>query len=375
MALVDMHSSWLVINSIVGCTNACKYCLLQDKENNLRNPKILGTPKETIKELLQFKFYDPSIPLCLFPNTDIFLNEQNRNYLLETLKELEKNNISNDLILITKCFIPLEIIEKLKAIQTKGINIVVYLSYSGLDKQMEPHVNHEEIKKNFQNLKDYGIPIIHYYRPFIEENSKKEKITETLDFVAQYTPVSVVTGLMYVPTMMEKNKEWEYLNQASKKDLARATSIWPEEAWQFFYESYNHKQNIYGTNTCALNTILKRASKQYYGSYECTHYNHCSEEQKKICNKCYNKNNKQEILEKLDRLLKQLGITESFTYEWDEYNSLKIEGVDLEVKTLSYLSYRLGIKIYSAEGRALNDIYNSSLNGAKPFILRRKKDE
>jgi len=30
MQLVEMHSSWLVLNSIVGCTNACKYCLLQD---------------------------------------------------------------------------------------------------------------------------------------------------------------------------------------------------------------------------------------------------------------------------------------------------------------------------------------------------------
>lgn len=49
MALVEMHSSWLVLNSIVGCTNACKYCFLQDKSNNLCSPKILGTPEETIK--------------------------------------------------------------------------------------------------------------------------------------------------------------------------------------------------------------------------------------------------------------------------------------------------------------------------------------
>jgi len=40
MPLVDMHSSWLVINSIVGCTNACKYCFLQDKNNHLHQPKI-----------------------------------------------------------------------------------------------------------------------------------------------------------------------------------------------------------------------------------------------------------------------------------------------------------------------------------------------
>jgi len=56
MQLIEMHSSWLVLNSIVGCTNACKYCLLQDKDNNICKPKILGTPEETIKELLNFKY-------------------------------------------------------------------------------------------------------------------------------------------------------------------------------------------------------------------------------------------------------------------------------------------------------------------------------
>ena len=58
MALVDMHSSWLVVNSIVGCTNACKYCLLQDSNNNLCSPKILGTPEQAIDELLNLIFYN-----------------------------------------------------------------------------------------------------------------------------------------------------------------------------------------------------------------------------------------------------------------------------------------------------------------------------
>lgn len=69
------------------------------------------------------------IPVCLFPNTDIFLNEDNINYLLETLDELENQKIYNDLIIVTKCKIPDVVLKRLKSMINNGRNIVVYLSY------------------------------------------------------------------------------------------------------------------------------------------------------------------------------------------------------------------------------------------------------
>lgn len=371
MALVDMHSSWLVINSIAGCTNACKYCLLQDNGNNLCAPKILGTPQEAVQELKNFKYYDESLPLCLFPNTDIFLNESNMNYLLETLKELENNNINNTLILITKCLIPDRILNELKRIQDSGRKVVVYLSYSNLGNDIEPNVKHEDIRTNFKKLNEIGIPIVHYYRPFIPQNSNPDKIRETLDFVHQYTPVSATMGLMYVPTMMDKNKIWEYLNVEDKETLKRAVSIWPYDAWNYFYNEYDREQLFFQTNTCALNTILGNPSTQYYGTYECENYNHCSEEQRELCRKHSTSLNQDEVIEKLNILFNHLGIDDEYEYEFDDKHGLKIKGIRLDVKSLSYLSYLLGVKVYVDNGRALNDIYNSTLNGSKPLVLKR----
>lgn len=372
MALVDMHSSWLVINSIVGCTNGCKYCLLQDNGKNLCKPKILGTPKQAIQELVDFKYYDKNLPLCLFPNTDIFLNESNISYLLETLKELEIKMVKNDLILITKCLIPENVIQILKQMQNNGRNIVVYLSYSNLGKDIEPNVNTDDIKANFENLYKYEIPTVHYYRPFIPQNSREDRIKETLSFVHQYTPVSATMGLMYVPNMIGQDPTWDYLKQYDEEVLKKAVSLWPRSAWDYFYNNYNEEQQIFQTNTCALNSVLKRPSLQYYGTYECNQYNHCSEEQRKRCEKSHKEINKQILINKLNLLLNKLKITGDYIYEFDNENGLKIVGLMLDVKTLSYLSYLLGIKVYVDNGIGLNATYNSSLNGAKPFILERK---
>lgn len=67
-----MHSSWLVVNSIVGCSNFCKYCLLQDLEHHKCFSKVLGSPDAAIRELIKYKYYSEKVLVCLFPNTDIF---------------------------------------------------------------------------------------------------------------------------------------------------------------------------------------------------------------------------------------------------------------------------------------------------------------
>ena len=45
---------------------------------------------------------------------------------------MEQRNIKNNLVIITKCAIPMLAIEKVKALKEKGINTIFYISYSGL---------------------------------------------------------------------------------------------------------------------------------------------------------------------------------------------------------------------------------------------------
>lgn len=93
MSVIEMHSSWFAINSIVGCPNGCKYCLLQVTNDNNCLPKELATPKESVKQLLEYKYYDEDIPVCLLPNTDVFVNPKNYYVIQTSIRSLPRLNL------------------------------------------------------------------------------------------------------------------------------------------------------------------------------------------------------------------------------------------------------------------------------------------
>lgn len=370
MAVVEMHSSWLAINSILGCPNGCKYCLLQATGDNNCFPKQLSTPKEAVETLLDYKYYDKDIPLCLLPNTDVFVNPKNFKYLLELLDEIEKHNIKNDLIIITKCKIPEEMITRAKKIKENNQNIVFYISYSGLGKEIEPRISEEILRDNFKRLSENGIDVIHYYRPFLPQNSDSKKITEILNYVNQYTDISVTTGLALIETFIDKIECWDEVKKNKDKCL-KANCVWPENAWNYFNDNYSHKQQIFQTNTCGLNTKLKRPSTQYYGSFECQNYNHCSEEQRERCRLAHQQLNRELIISRCKRLLEKLDFDiTNVEYVFDGYGSLELKNIDLKISDASYLSYKLGVKVYISTNNIVKTTYNSTLNGARPLVLK-----
>jgi len=370
MSVIEMHSSWLAINSIVGCPNGCKYCLLQATNDNNCLPKELATAEESVKQLLEYKYYDEDIPVCLLPNTDVFVNPKNVKYLLKLLDEIEKNNVPNDLIIITKCRITDEVINKVKELKSKGQNVVFYISYSGLGKEIEPRISEEILRDNFKRLSENGIDVIHYYRPFLPQNSDPEKIKEILDYVNQYTDISVTTGLALIETFINKIDCWDEIKENKEASL-KANCVWPETAWNYFNDNYSHQQQIFQTNTCGLNTKLKRPSTQYYGTEECLKYNHCSKEQRERCRLAHQKISEDLIKMRCSLLLDKLGFDSKIVeYNFDEYGSLELKNIDLKISDASYLSYKLGIKVYVSTNNIVKDTYNSTLNGAKPLVLK-----
>ena len=370
MSVIEMHSSWLAINSIVGCPNGCKYCLLQATNDNNCLPKELATPKESVKQLLEYKYYDKDIPLCLLPNTDVFVNPKNTKYLLELLDELDKNNIKNDLIIITKCRITDEVIDKVKYLKLKGQNVIFYISYSGLGKDIEPRISEQVLKDNFKKLKENNIDVIHYFRPFLPQNADPKKIKEILDFVNQYTDISVTTGLALIETFIDKIDCWDEIKKNKEASL-KANCVWPESAWNYFNNNYSHSQQVFQTNTCGLNAKLNRPSTQYYGTEECLKYNHCSKEQRERCRLAHQKLDEQLVILKCFSLLEKLGFDiQKVGYHFDEYGSLELKNIDLKISDASYLSYKLGVKVYITTNDIVKDTYNSTLNGAKPLVLK-----
>lgn len=369
MAIIEMHSSWLAINSVLGCPNGCKYCLLQATGNNNAKPKELATPHDSINALLSYKYYDKSIPVCLLPNTDVFVTKSNINYLLNLLDEIETRNIKNDLIIITKCEIPDLIISKVLELKTKGHNVIFYISYSGLPKEIEPNISKNILINNFRKLKQNNIDVIHYYRPFLPQNSSKKEIESVIDEINKYTDISVITGFALIQNFIDKIDFWPDIINNKEKCL-KANCVWPRTAWEFFNKDYKKRQYVFQTNTCGLYSKLKRPS-HYYGSYECLNYNHCSKEQKYRCKKRHEMIDK--ITQELNcyKLLKKLGYDISnIDLRYDMYNSIVLQNINLKISDLSYLSYMLETKVYIKNNNILEDTYNSTLNGAKPLVLK-----
>lgn len=370
MSVIEMHSSWLAINSIVGCPNGCKYCLLQATNDNNCFPRQLVSPKEAVNQLLEYKYYDKDIPLCLLPNTDVFVNPKNIEYLLDLLQEIENQNVKNDLIIITKCNITDNVIKKVKEIKEKGQNVVFYISYSGLGKDIEPRISEETLQNNFKKLKENDIDVIHYFRPFLPQNSDPKRIEEILNFVNKYTDVSVTTGLALIETFIDKIECWDEVKE-NRELCLKANCVWPESAWNYFNEDYSHEQQIFQTNTCGLNTKLKRPSTQYYGTEECLNYNHCSKEQRERCKLAHQELKKELIKEKCLILLAKLCFnTENVEFNFDKFGSLELKNIDLKISDASYLSYKLGVKVYISTNKIVSNTYNSTLNGAKPLVLK-----
>ena len=77
-SIIEMHDTWLTVNSIVGCTNGCKYCFLQATGDNKARPRIKADAAKAISCLFSSKYYTTSIPICLLPNTDPFLNDAHK---------------------------------------------------------------------------------------------------------------------------------------------------------------------------------------------------------------------------------------------------------------------------------------------------------
>lgn len=364
--VVQMHATWLAVNSVIGCTNGCKYCFLQSTNKNISEPLYLKSGRMAIDDLINSKYYLEDIPVCLLPNTDVFLNKINMEYLKELLYEIDKRDLKNPIILITKCFIPENFIKYIKQFKDNGHEIVIYLSLSGLPQELEPNVNHNLIRKNFVNLYKNGIDVIHYYRPITPLNSKKEEITKMLDFVSKYANSSVIGGLKIKEDYFELIKFWPKLFNMKKQCLL-ADAIWPKETYNFFYNNYKHSHVIYQTNYCALMQTLNKPAISYYDTNECNNCNICPQKQREKCRKEFT-NLKSKTKDEVIKQINKIGYKISEEDIEIKENKIKIYDVNLNVGDIAYLTFALKSVIISEKSNSLN-YWNSPLNGSKPLVV------
>lgn len=362
--IINRHATWLVVNPIQGCPNSCKYCFLQSINGTGIRPIKIADECTTIGLIKKSKYYSDKIPLCLFSQTDIFSTPSNITYLKEFLGILNERKFNNPIILITKCFIPGDVIELLRRMVLNGLPIVVYLSYSGLDSSIEVGIKEKWARKNFLSLKAANIPTIHYFRPIIPLNASSKRIDEILSFVSQYAAASVVAGLKVEESFLDKMSFWPQVS--SNPSCVEAECVWPKgakEVLRMISQKYSHP--IFETNTCALSFVL--GIEEQYGFYDslpCRAFNICPDSMRtkcKNCSKSLRSRDPESITATFKHLLKRLNIDSDSLVVSIVNDHISVQNVPLTVEDICYLSGELHMRI-ECESMVKGNYWNTSVN-------------
>jgi len=195
--LIAYHDSWISLDPIIGCRYNCQYCVLRLPAWTQKIPERLFSPEEAVDRLINHRYFvhDKTV-ICFGNRTDSFLKD-NIDFTLRVLLEFEKHNLSNPICIATKCQIPMKFIKEVKTL--KDLKLIIFLSYSGLAKHLEPGIDFLSIRKTFKVLANEGIPVVHFWRPLIPSNTSDSQIQNMLAFVSKYAKASVIVGLKYSP--------------------------------------------------------------------------------------------------------------------------------------------------------------------------------
>lgn len=361
--IVDIHATWLVLNPIQGCPKQCKYCFLRERRLNKIKPITLVSPEKAVDLLTESKFYLPNIPLCLFSQTDAFSTQENIEYLKQLIKLLMEKNIKNPIVFISKCHIPDEFIKLIDKYEKLGHKFLFFLSYSGLDKSIELGVDRKTIENNFIRLAKYNKKIIHYWRPFIPQNSSKKEIDKIYNFVRKYCIASVAIGLKTNVDIID-NIDWDDLKM-NKKQALQSDNVWSNEAYQYIWNKLAKKYDypIYQTTSCALGLALNEAERKFfYGTEICLNCNRCPKVQRERCNKKakeFRQIKKEEVILLLKKLNKEI---DNAQIEIVKRNII-IKNLELSFNEISFLTDVLGSKVIATKKQG-GYYWNTSINNA-----------
>jgi hypothetical protein len=250
-----------------------------------KDSEIIASPSEAINQLLSSPTYHPDSVVMLASETDAFMSKKNIEYFKNLITEWSERKISNPVAMVTKCHIPDDFI---KFAQESEIKILFYLSYSGLSKPIEPTTKIDDLKNNFIRLKEAGLPIVHYWRPFLPQNSSPEIINEIVKNVVPYADCSMVNGLKINDGIIEKIKPYWPEIEKFKGITEQIGSVWPRGVRNYIknlmsteYPNYP----IYWTNSCAISHQLNRPDfNAFFGSVYCENSN-CPPKQRNLCKK------------------------------------------------------------------------------------------
>lgn len=197
---VCYYNGHIALNPFMGCNLGCTYCYRTDMGFNIKFPIRIFSDEYIIQLLQENPYYNSKIFISLHTlTTDPFVPNVKES-TFQLLKLLQKYNIKNDVIIITKYYLEKNDIEILNTY--KNNKIFIFVTYNANSPEIEPLSKISKINdkrwETVKLLKKYAADNIfyaHYYRPIIVgENDDDESIKQSLLFGQDYG-MSVLGGL------------------------------------------------------------------------------------------------------------------------------------------------------------------------------------
>lgn len=283
--IVDQHATWIAVNPVQGCPKVCSYCFLNERGQTAVRPEQLASPAETVDLLIVSGYYAPDRPVALYTWTDVMALPQSRVHLVELLAVLADRKVPNPVVLITKCFIPDDVLDAVMAAHRAGLRTIVYVSYSGLGRDIERGIRHEELRSNFPRLAQAGVPLVHYWRPAFPESATARTMEAVLDWAAAYAWCTMAAGLKVEPAALSRLAAlWPGL--ATTPGVTEAECVYPKAFWEFIHTTRLRHPGypLFHTNSCALAYVLGQADRfGVFGGDVCKSRNYCPSTQRRRC--------------------------------------------------------------------------------------------
>lgn len=283
--IVDQHATWIAVNPIQGCPKACAYCFLNERGQTAVRPERLADPDETADLLAASPFYAPDRPVALYTWTDVMALTASRSHLTDLLAVLAERQFPNPVVLITKCLVPDDAIVAVTTAREAGLRVIVYVSYSGLGRDIERGIRHEALKANFPRLAQAGVPVVHYWRPAFPESATTQTMETVLDWVVPYAMCTVAAGLKVEPAALPRLAGlWPELS--ATRGATTAEGVYPRPFWEFIHhtEQRHPAYPLFHTNSCALAYVLGQPDRfGILGGEVCSLRNHCPPAQRHRC--------------------------------------------------------------------------------------------
>ncbi|PJM98521.1 hypothetical protein CG740_35360 [Streptomyces sp. CB01201] len=207
------HAGMLILNPILGCNFGCVYCFRADEQRESVDWFLSGRPTKVLEEdvlvdrLARHPLFVPgTTQLGLHTaTTDPFL-PQVRDSTFRILEILERRGWTNDVMIITKCYLRDQDIDRLASFTS--FRILLFLTHNAAPEGMEKMgAGPEYLARKQRTVARLArwphLAAAHYYRPIVPGwNDSEDQIIEALTF-GEALGASVIGGLKEIPNLAE----------------------------------------------------------------------------------------------------------------------------------------------------------------------------